>query len=233
MGAIISFEGGDGSGKGTQSRLLYEYLLEKDVPTRFESFPRYESPTGKKVAAYLNGDLGDIVDPRIASELYSEDRLAFKDEITDWLDEGGSWVFDRYVDSNKGHQGGKIASTKDRITYFEESDRIEFEENGMPKPDKTVLFRLPPSLAQVYVDQKMARRYTDKKRDLHEADPNHLKNANESFALFADVNPDRVLSIDPVDASELAMRPVEDIHKDVIRALSPLLQTKLGITRPV
>jgi dTMP kinase len=233
MGAIISFEGGDGSGKGTQSRLLFDYLIDNGVPTKFESFPRYDSPTGKKIAAYLNGELGSNVDPRVASELYSDDRLAYKDEIYDWFSEGGSWVFDRYADSNKGHQGGKIPTEEGRLRYFEESDRIEFIENGMPVPDKTVLFKLPPELAQSYIDQKMARRYTDSKRDIHEADPTHLLNANAAFDLFAKTYPERVISVDPLDIAKRAMRPVEVIQVDIRHRLEPLLRDTLGITRPI
>ena len=225
MGAVISFEGGDGSGKGTQSKLLFEYFQELNIPVKFESFPRYHTPTGQKVASYLNGDLGLNVDARDAGLLYSNDRLAFKEEMTDWLEQGGSWILDRYVDSNKGHQGGKLASVAERLAFFRESDHIEFEVNGMPKPDKTILFALPPALAQTYVDQKMARKYTDKKRDIHEADPLHLQNANESFALFAQHNPERVISIDPVESNGLTMRSRELIHADVVQALSPLIDS--------
>ena len=230
MGIIVSFEGGDGSGKGTQSKLLFNYLQENDVPVKFESFPRYETPTGKKVAAYLNGDLGLDVDARTASTLYSDDRLAFREEMLDWFHKGGSWVLDRYVDSNKGHQGGKLLTREERIAYFNESDAIEFGANRMPVPDKTILFTVPPELAQSYIDQKMARKYTDKKRDIHEADPLHLLNANESFSLFAELNPDRVTHINPVEENGLVMRPMELIHADVVAAVRPLLE-KQGLIR--
>lgn len=223
MGAIISFEGGDGSGKGTQSRLLYEYFQANEIPVKFESFPRYHTETGQKVAAYLNGELGLEVDAHEAGLLYSNDRLAAKDEMLDWLDQGGSWILDRYVDSNKGHQGGKLSTEIERLAFFEESDHIEFSVNGMPVPDKTILFALPPELAQTYVDQKMARKYTDKKRDIHEADPDHLRRANESFELFAQTYPERVVPINPVDETGMAMRSVEAIHADVVNAVRPLL----------
>lgn len=227
-GAIISFEGGDGSGKGTQSRMLFEYMQDQRIPVRFESFPRYHTPTGKKVAAYLNGELGDTVDARVASELFSNDRLAAKEEMLDWVEQGGSWVLDRYVDSNKGHQGGKLTTHTERANFFDESDYLEFTVNGLPVPDKTVLLTVPPALAQAYVDQKMARHYTDKKRDIHEADPHHLQNANDSFHLFATLNPERVIELNPVAANGLEMLPREVIHGKIVTALRPLLDQLVG-----
>ena len=226
-GAVISFEGGDGSGKGTQSRLLFEYLLSLGIPAKFESFPRYHTPTGKKVAAYLNGELGEYVAPHEASLLYSNDRLAFRKEMVEWMEQGGVWILDRYVDSNKGHQGGKLKTREERIAFFKENDDLEFGENNMPVPDATILFTLPPTLAQSYIDQKMARAYTSKKRDLHEADPDHLGNANDSFMLFAEVNADRVRHITTAESNNRTMRDVQVIHQEVIEAIQPIIQRLL------
>ncbi len=223
-GAVISFEGADGSGKGTQSRLLVDYLNEQGIPAKLESFPRYHTPTGKKVAAYLNGDLGTDVDSHTGSLLYSDDRLAFREEMIDWLQQGGVWVLDRYVDSNKGHQGGKFATKEERLAFFKDSDTVEFIQNDMPIPDATILFTLPVELAQAHVDKKATRAYTDKKRDLHEADPNHLKNANEAFTLFAETYPERVHHLPTVEGGGLSMRSLEAIQGDVIATVEPFIR---------
>ncbi len=47
-GALITFEGGDGSGKGTQTELLYQWLLSQGLPVRKGGFPMYKTPTVKK-----------------------------------------------------------------------------------------------------------------------------------------------------------------------------------------
>lgn len=223
-GLVFSHEGGDGSGKGTQSRLMLDALNGLGMPTRFESFPRYHTPTGRKVAAYLNNEFGDV-NAHDASLFYSDDRLAFKDEMLDWLYQGGSWDLDRYVDSNKGHQGGKLATDEERLAFYTASDALEYGTNGMPVPDMTFLYRLPPELAQEYVQKKLAssRAYTDQKLDKHEADPMHLHHANESFALWAAQHPDRVQPIEAVDLSAYAMRSRDAIHHDVMAAARPLL----------
>lgn len=223
MGVFVDFEGGDGSGKGTQSKLLVNYFEAQGIPTKFLSFPRYETPTGQKVADYLNGNPADAVDARVAGKLYSDDRLAAKEEMLKWLASGGSIVTDRYVYSNHGHQGGKLPTREERIAYFKDSEELEFRTNGLPVPDAVMLLSLPPYLAQQYVDQKMARKYTDKKRDRHEADPHHLQNANEAFALFAELNPELVHPVLPYNEQKLEMHTRESIHYEIVTALRPLL----------
>lgn len=228
-GLLISFEGGDGSGKGTQSKLYADYLKNQlDIQTELSGFPRYDTPTGEIVAAYLRGEFGENVHPGLAGSLFTFDRLANKDEIITWLNDGSVVVLDRHSDSNKGHQGGQLGSDDDRIRYFDEQDHLEHNVLGIPKANKTILFPMPAELAQKYVDQKMARAYTSQKRDIHEADPEHLRRANESYMLLASHEPERFIVIDPIDESRQKLRPVADIHQDVINALRPLIEQYLA-----
>ena len=57
-GLLLTVEGLDGSGKGTQSRLLLESLREKGVPARLVSFPDYDHPSSALVKMYLAGEFG-------------------------------------------------------------------------------------------------------------------------------------------------------------------------------
>lgn len=227
-GALITFEGGDGSGKGTQTALLYEYLLELGFPVRKSGYPMYHTPTGMKVADYLNGRMGNDVPADIAGKLYSDDRLANKGPIEDWVKAGGIKLLDRYVESNSGHQGGKLPTKEARIEYILKNAELEYGANGLMKPDLTLLFTLDPELAQAYVAKKMAssRTYTDKTHDIHEADPKHLQNANESFLLLTELYPERVRHIDITAENGQEMRTREDISQEIIRVVRPLLEVK-------
>jgi len=227
-GVLITFEGGDGSGKGTQSKLLYEELTKLGLPVKQGGFPMYETPTGKEVANYLNGNLGLHVSSEEAGLLYQNDRLANIGPIEEWLNKGGIQILDRYVESNSGHQGGKIPSTEGRIEYIKKNAEKEYGQNNLPEPDLTLLFTLAPELAQGYVAKKMAssRTYANSTHDIHEADPEHLRNANESFMLLTELYPNRMRHINTTAENGLEMLPREDIRLAVMKAVRPLLQAK-------
>ena len=57
-GKLIVFEGTDGSGKATQTRLLAARLKELDVAFREIDFPRYGNPFAEPARLYLSGALG-------------------------------------------------------------------------------------------------------------------------------------------------------------------------------
>jgi dTMP kinase len=225
-GALITIEGGDGSGKGTQTTLLYEYLQSFGIPVQKGSYPMYDTPTGKKVAAYLNGDMGEDIPAEIAGKLFTDDRLANKGPLESWVRHGGVRLQDRYVESNSGHQGGKLPTKEARIAYIKGNAEIEYGTNGLIMPDLTLLFTLAPDLAREYVAKKAKRDYTDLTHDIHENDPFHLQNANESFLLLKELYPERVHHIDITAEDGKAMRSREEISQDVIKAVRPLLELK-------
>ena len=79
MGKIIVIEGLDGSGKATQTKLLYEKLLAAGKQVRRLEFPDYENPSSALVKMYLSGDFGKDpadVNAYAASAFYAVDRVA-------------------------------------------------------------------------------------------------------------------------------------------------------------
>ena len=56
--SLVVLEGLDGSGKGTQTKLLAQALAGRGVPLRPVTFPDYSSPSSSLVKMYLNGEFG-------------------------------------------------------------------------------------------------------------------------------------------------------------------------------
>lgn len=58
MGKVIVIEGSDGSGKATQTKLLYEALTAQGKQVKMVSYPCYESDSSALVKSYLEGEFG-------------------------------------------------------------------------------------------------------------------------------------------------------------------------------
>lgn len=224
MGLFISIEGTDGSGKGTQAKLLYEWAVKQGLNTKIESFPRHGTPANEPIKLYLNGAFGADVHPILASVPYAIDRHLASPEILSYKsDPNGMYIADRFDDSNDGHQGAKYATEAEKIAFFEYQKNYEHGALGVPEPDVTVLLLVPPKVAQANVDKKEKRSYTDKKRDIHEADEAHLSKAYDTFKLIARLNPDRIRLVNPMQEDGVTMRSLDAIHREIVAIASEQL----------
>ncbi len=213
-GKLIVLDGNDGSGKATQTKLLVEELVASGYKVETASFPQYGSKSAGLVEEYLNGKYGQVT-PQAASIFYAVDRFDASFKIRQWLSEGKIVVSNRYVTANAGHQGGKIGDEIERLKFFKWLDNLEYTVFNIPKPDLNIILNVPAAVAQELVDKKSedVRKYVGgKKRDLHEADINHLKNAEKVFMEIARLFPNTKL-VECVEQGKLL--PVEIIHNKV------------------
>src|SRR3989344_9092031 len=144
---FIALEGSDGSGKGTQIRLLAERLKAVGHEVAVFDFPRYEQPSSHFVKRYLNGDYGPATDisPYTASIFYALDRYEASPQIKQALDEGKVVLANRYVVSNMAHQGLKFNSLAEQRGFFIWAENLEFQLLGIPRPDLNLFLKVPPS----------------------------------------------------------------------------------------
>ncbi len=215
-GRFIVIDGTDGSGKATQAKLLSDELKLNGYQVEMADFPQYGTKSAGIIEEYLNGKYGQV-SPRAASIFYAIDRFDASFKIRQWLKEGKIVVSNRYVTANAGHQGGKIPDDLERVKFFRWLDDLEYNVFGIPKPDLNVILHVPAEVAQQLVDMKSEeqRAYADqahKKRDLHEADQEHLKNAEKVFRQIAKLFPNTKL-VECVERGELL--PPEAVHNKV------------------
>lgn len=188
-GKFIVVDGTDGSGKKTQTEILIKRLKEEGYDVFEADFPQYGKKSAGLVEEYLNGKYGEAkeVGPYRASIFYAGDRYDASFEIDRALGAGKIVISNRYVASNMGHQGGKIKDSKERKEFLGWLDKLEYEIFGIPHPDLNIILHVDAAVAQKLVDGKGHRDYVGgKKRDIHEADINHLRDAESAYIEIAD-----------------------------------------------
>ncbi|HYF71484.1 MAG TPA: dTMP kinase, partial [Nocardioides sp.] len=104
-GVFVCFEGGDGSGKSTQSGLLGGWLEEQGYAV-VRTFEPGATEVGRKLRTIvLSPETGEISD-RTEALLYAADKAEHVDTVVlPALARGGVVVTDRYVDSTLAYQG--------------------------------------------------------------------------------------------------------------------------------
>ena len=186
QGKLIIIEGGDGSGKATQTKLLVEYLHSKNIPVETLSFPRYsDSFYGSLVGRFLAGEFGSLesVSPYLAAIPYALDRLDAREDIKKWLNVGKIVIIDRYVPSSLAHQAAKVsADGQDKLVQWLE--QMEYEENKLPRPDLVIYLHVPVNLALGLLKKKAKVREYTTGIDIAET-KSHQEKAEEMFLKLA------------------------------------------------
>ncbi|HYF05304.1 MAG TPA: thymidylate kinase [Patescibacteria group bacterium] len=186
FGKLIVIDGTDGSGKKTQTELLYKELTTHKLPVKSISFPQYGQSSAKLIEAYLAGEL-EVTNPYAAATLYAYDRFAAKNQIKEWLSEGYIVLADRYTLSNCAHQGGKIPALEDRIKFVKWVENLEYGIFEIPRPDLSIILHVPAEISYELVKKNAHK--TGAAKDIHEDDIIHLKNAELVYMQLAKIMP--------------------------------------------
>ncbi len=224
---FIVIEGTDGSGKGTQTKLLVERLKKEGHRVACFDFPQYHKPSSQLVRNYLQGEYGarpEDVSPEQASLFYAIDRFDAAKDIRAALVAGKTVVANRYVASNMGHQGAKFGDDRKRIAFFKWIDSIEYGIFNIPQPDINVILHVPAQVAQKLVDLKKGKERTflkGKKRDLHEGNLKHLKKAEKVYLQLAKLFPRKFRLIECAPKKRLL--PLTTIHESIWQMVAPRL----------
>ena len=105
-GLFVAFEGGEGSGKSTQSRLLQQWL-EAEGYAVVLTFEPGDTAVGHKLREIVLDPATGQISHRTEALLYAADKAEHVDALVlPALRRGDVVITDRYVDSTLAYQGG-------------------------------------------------------------------------------------------------------------------------------
>lgn len=201
---FITFEGGEGTGKSTQSRKLYEYLLARGVKTIYTREVG-GTPEAEKIRDIL-----------VFSELYPMSQLMLvmaaryehlNKVVIPALNQGYYVVCDRFVDSTACYQSVDSDISAQMVYDLHNQLMPKYPGNNLPTaimPDITFFMDMPPSEAVTRaLNRGDANKFDEKSSTFHQK-------IYEKFRALADKYPVRIKSINCLD------KDIEAIHQEIV-----------------
>ena len=203
---FISFEGGEGSGKSTQTELLKTYLESIGETVLLTREPG-GTVLGEKLREILLAHETGSISPRAEALLYAADRAHHVYSLIKPALEGGSAVItDRYLDSSIAYQGAG------RVLQPAEVARISRWATETLTPTLTVILDLPAEIGLARLDSQ----------DRLEAEPLAFhERVRQEFLNLANVDPERYLVVN-------ALQTREQIHAQIVDRVSKLAALKIN-----
>lgn len=189
-GLFITLEGGDGSGKTTQSTLLTEWL-EGEGHTIVHSREPGGTDLGLELREIILHRRGYIA-PRAEALLYAADRAQnIATKVRPALERGDIVIQDRYLDSSVAYQGAG------RVLDPVEVRNISLWATEGLLPDLTILLDLHEGLGRERLDEARTKydRLEEEKAEFH-------ARVRDSYLSLAEAEPERFLVLDATDPIE-------------------------------
>lgn len=210
---LISFEGGDGTGKTTQLKLLEAHLVVQGKVCLSTREPG-GTALGEMIRQLLLGAGKDDISPPTELFLYLADRAQHVQElIRPALASGRLVLCDRFTDSTLAYQGYGRGVNLEMLRRLN-----EMASQGII-PDLTFLLDCPVDVglsrtAQRVVEQKSGKarkdRFEREQRDFHEK-------VRSGFLELAQAEPKRIHVLD-------ASRPIPKVHEEIKKIVDQELQ---------
>lgn len=189
-GLFITFEGGDGSGKSTQSTLLIDWLtsLGRTVVVAREPGGTDLGLELREIVLHRRGHIA----PRAEALLYAADRAHnIATHVRPALERGDIVIQDRYLDSSVAYQGaGRV------LDPVEIRDLSLWATEGL-LPDLTILLDLDESIGRERLDEARTK-YDRLEAELHDF---HAR-VRAAYLELAAAEPARFLVLSATDSIE-------------------------------
>ncbi|TFC50827.1 dTMP kinase [Cryobacterium sp. TMT1-21] len=203
-GLFITVEGGDGSGKTTQSQLLTDWL-EQGGRTVLRTREPGGTPVGVLIREIVLHHRGEV-SPRAEALLYAADRAQhIATAVRPALARGEVVIQDRYLDSSVAYQGAG------RVLGADEIRELSLWAAEGLLPELTILLDLDEDVARgrLDADNKRFDRLEAEKSDFH-------RRVRAAFLGLAAAEPERFLVVD-------AALPVAEIAAVIRERVAALL----------
>lgn len=189
---LIVIAGIDGAGKETQCDKLHKKLVSKGMRAVIVSYPMYGKTLfgmllhfvlKSEFAKLFSGSFGFAnTDPLAASLLYAADRRQSLPYLKQLIKENDVVIFDRYVEANLIHQGGKIEMNSERRRFAEKIMKIEYDILELPKPDVTIYLHIPYEVS--IKRAKLRAKQRGETPDIVEMDKKYVTNSYMAAQMF-------------------------------------------------
>ena len=201
-GIFIAFEGGEGSGKSTQAKLLKGWFEEEGKIVTLTREPG-GSTLGKDLRKILLAKETGVISPRVEALLYAADRAHHVfSVIKPALERNKVVITDRYFDSSIAYQGAG------RTLASGEVARISRWATESLYPTLTIILDQPANIG--LKRKKNADRLESESIDFHDR-------VRQEYLQLASIDPERYLVID-------ARRPISEIHAEIVSRIQELLK---------
>ena len=199
-GVFISFEGGEGSGKSTQAKLLKDWL-EKNGEVVVLTREPGGTPLGNQLREILLDNKTGVISPRAEALMYAADRANHVyAKIKPALDRGEVVITDRYFDSSVAYQGAG------RVLLPSEVARISRWATESLTPTLTIIIDLPAEVGLARL--KSADRLESEPLAFHER-------VRQEYINLANTDPERFMIVDGTIS-------IEAIHEVIVERVSSL-----------
>lgn len=140
QGKFIALEGGEGTGKSTQSQLLLSALEDRGIAAEATREPG-GTPGAEAIRTLLLDPPGDGWGARAEALLFAAARADHVEKRIKPALAAGSWIVcDRFVDSSRAYQGGAGELGDEAVTTLHSIGSNEL------RPDMTIVIDAPPAL---------------------------------------------------------------------------------------
>lgn len=207
-GQLITFEGGEGTGKSTQMERLRDRLEEQgyDVLTTREPGG---SPGAEAVRHVVLSGAAEAFGPQMEAVLFAAARRDNVEQIIlPMLEQGGIVLCDRYMDSSRVYQGIAGEAGLDFVLAMERA----VTEGA--RPDLTFIFDLDPAEGLKRASETWAGNGPDR---FEKDDLERQETRRQAFLQIATDEPDRCVVID-------ASQPLENVSRQVDASVDAFLR---------